>query len=235
MNKQTLRGVDPETTSEEAVAEYLQRHPDFFERNPAVLARLRVPHERGVSTVSLVERQVHVLRDKNQKLESKLRELVEVARSNDALSDKIHRLARRLIRAQGAVPVLDALEGSLRDDFGASQWLIVLTRTDVAELAGLDNRHLRVVERASPDLKMFDTFFESARPRCGQIRDSQRDYLFGAGTVAIGSAALVPLGPEAAFGLLAIGSPDVERFHPTMSTDFLARIGDLVSEAVAGL
>lgn len=233
MNKQPLRGVDAESTSEEAVADYLQRNPDFFERNASVLARLRVPHERGVSTVSLVERQVLVLRDKNQKLEAKLRELVDVARSNDALSDKIHRLARRLIRARGAAQVLETLEASLRDDFGASQWLIVLTRSAVPELAGTDNRHLRTVERAHPDIRMFDTFFESARPRCGQIRDSQRDYLFGAGTVAIGSAALVPLGPESSFGLLAIGSPDVERFHPTMSTDFLARIGDLVSEAVA--
>jgi uncharacterized protein YigA (DUF484 family) len=35
------------------------------------------------------------------------------------------------------------------------------------------------------------------------------------------------------FGLLAIGSPDAQRFHPTMSTDFLAHIGELVSEAVA--
>ncbi len=233
MNKQPLRGVEPTPTSEAAVADYLQRNPDFFEHNPGVLARLRVPHERGVSTVSLVERQVLVLRDKNQKLEARLRELVDVARSNDALSDKIHRLARRLIRAKGAAQVLETLEASLRDDFGASQWLIVLTRAGVPELAGTDNRHLRMIERSHPELRMFDTFFESARPRCGQIRDSQRDYLFGAGTVAIGSAALVPLGPESSFGLLAIGSPDVERFHPTMSTDFLARIGDLVSEAVA--
>ena len=82
---------------------------------------------------------------------------------------------------------------------------------------------------------MFETLFESGRPRCGQIRDSQRDYLFGAGTVEIGSAALVPLGSSEAavgVGLLAIGSPDAERFHPTMSTEFLARIGDLVSEAI---
>lgn len=235
MNKQNMRGVDAESTSEEAVAEYLQRNPDFFERNANVLARLRVPHERGVSTVSLVERQVLVLRDKNQKLEGKLRELVDVARSNDSLSDKIHRLARRLIRARGAAQLLETLEVSLREDFGASQWLIVLTRTDVPELNQLTNRHIRMVERSNADLRMFDTFFESARPRCGQIRDSQRDYLFGEGTVAIGSAALVPLGPEAAYGLLAIGSPDVERFHPTMSTDFLARIGDLVSEAVGAL
>jgi uncharacterized protein YigA (DUF484 family) len=33
--------------------------------------------------------------------------------------------------------------------------------------------------------------------------------------------------------LLAIGSADAQRFHPTMSTDFLARIGDLISEAIA--
>jgi uncharacterized protein len=235
MNKQSVRGVDAEPVSEAAVADYLQKNPDFFERNPNVLARLRVPHERGVSTVSLVERQVLVLRDKNQKLEARLRELVDVARANDALSDRIHRLARRLIRTRGATQLLETLEASLREDFGASQWLIVLCRTDVPELQQINSRHIRVVERKSADLKTFETFFESARPRCGQIRDSQRDYLFGEGNVAIGSAALVPLGPESSYGLLAIGSPDVERFHPTMSTEFLARIGELVTEAVGAL
>jgi len=105
-------------------------------------------------------------------------------------------------------------------------------------LAQVNSRHLRIVKMGAPELKMFETLFESGRPRCGQIRDSQRDYLFGAGTVEIGSAALVPLGSSKAAGkqtglaLLAIGSPDAERFHPTMSTEFLARIGDLVSEAI---
>lgn len=233
MNKQTIRGVETETTTEEAIVDYLQRHPDFFERNSGVLARLKIPHERGVSTVSLVERQVLVLRDKNQKLEGKLRELVGVARSNDVLAERIHRLARRLIRARGAVQILDAMESSLREDFGASHWLMVYTQTGETELARTNHRHLRVVDHAAPELKTFETFFESARPRCGQIRDAQRDYLFGDGTVAIGSAALVPLGTNASLGLLAIGSPDAERFHPTMSTEFLARIGEMVSEAIA--
>ena len=78
MSKQSIRGVDTVAASEESVADYLQNHPDFFERNANVLARLRVPHERGVSTVSLVERQVLVLRDKHQKLEAKVREFVAV-------------------------------------------------------------------------------------------------------------------------------------------------------------
>ncbi len=237
MNKQTARGLDEPSSQmgEAAVVEYLQHNPDFFEHNAPLLSKLRLPHDRGASTVSLVERQVQVLRDKNQLLDGKVREFVDVARSNDALTSKIHRLAVRLIRVRGALQIIEALESALREDFGASDWLLVLTRKDVPQLARLENRHLRLASRDTTELKTFDTFFESSRPRCGQIRDSQRDYLFGAGTIEIGSAALIPLGPDASYGLLAIGSHDAERFHPTMSTDYLVHIGELVGAAVGEL
>lgn len=233
MNKQPSRGVDAPPLSEEAIAGYLQSNPDFFERHALLLAKLKLPHARGAATVSLVERQVLVLRDKNEKLEQQLRELIGVARGNDSLANKIHALSRRLIRARSASSVIDTIEASLREDFGASDWQLLLTASKNPAFTNVSSRHLRVIESTAPELKMFETLFESGRPRCGQIRDSQRDFLFGSGTVEIGSAALVPLGPQPVFGLLAISSPDAERFHPTMSTEFLARIGDLVSEAVA--
>lgn len=244
MSKQPVRGVDVEDLASAAegtakgpteaeIADYLQNHDDFFEKHATLLTKLKLPHSRGNATVSLVERQVSALREKNQALESRLRELIDVARSNDVLAAKIHRLACRLVRARNATTLLDSMESSLREDFGASEWLLLLAPTRTTGFANIDSRHLRLIDPAAPELKMFDTLFESARPRCGQIRDSQRDFLFGAGTIEIGSAALVPLGRELGFGLLAIGSPDAQRFHPTMSTDFLARIGDLVSEAVA--
>jgi len=246
MSKQPVRGVDVEklppavsgklddsAPSETEIADYLQNNIDFFERHAALLTKLKLPHSRGNATVSLVERQVSALRDKNETLESHLRELIDVARSNDVLAAKIHRLACRLVRARNAPALLDSMETSLREDFGASEWLLLLAPNRQTGFGGIDSRHLRLLDAKAPELKMFDTLFESARPRCGQIRDSQRDFLFGAGTVEIGSAALVPLGREAGIGVLAIGSPDEQRFHPTMSTDFLARIGDLVSEAVA--
>jgi uncharacterized protein YigA (DUF484 family) len=236
MSKQPVRGVEVEPIAEDVIADYLQLNPDFFERHAGVLSKLKLPHGRnGTATVSLVERQVGVLREKNEKLESRLRELIDVARNNDVLANKIHRLACRLMRARDAGTLIEALESSLREDFGASEWLILLSDARRAEFANVASRHLRLVNAQAPEIKMFETLFESARPRCGQIRDSQRDYLFGAGTVEIGSAALVPLGPEPSFGLLAIGSPDTERFHPTMSTEFLARIGDLVAEALGAL
>lgn len=248
MSKQPVRGVDVEALNpavsgkldepadpaqEVQIAAYLQQHPEFFERNAALLTKLKLPHSRGAAAVSLVERQVLALRDKNQTLEARLRELIDVARSNDVLAAKIHRLACRLVRARNATVLLDSMESSLREDFGASEWLLLLAPARATGLSSIDSRHLRMIDSSAPELKMFETLFEAARPRCGQIRDSQRDFLFGAGTIEIGSAALVPLGREAGFGLLAIGSPDAQRFHPTMSTDFLARIGDLVSEAVA--
>ncbi len=251
MSKTPVRGVDVENLatsmsasgasgsaggkapSDAEIADYLQHNTDFFERHAALLTKLKLPHGRGTATVSLVERQVSALREKNQSLEARLRELIDVARGNDVLAAKIHRLACRLVRARNADTLLDSMETSLREDFGASEWLLLLAPSRPTGFANIDSRHLRLIDPSAPELKMFETLFESARPRCGQIRDSQRDFLFGAGTIEIGSAALVPLGKEIGFALLAIGSPDAQRFHPAMSTDFLARIGDLVGEAVA--
>jgi uncharacterized protein YigA (DUF484 family) len=227
-----IRGAEPTLLPEEQVADYLLAHPDFFERHGAVLARLRLPHQRGSAAISLVERQVLVLRDKHAVLEKKLHELIEHGRANDAISDRVHRLTRRLLRARDAAGVIAALETSLREEFGASRWVLLATDPAVASLAALSNAHVRLVPRGSPELKIFETFFESARPRSGQIRDTQRDYLFGGEGSEVGSTVLIPLGDHASLGLLAIASHDTERYLPTMSTDFLVRIGEIVTEAV---
>lgn len=227
-----IRGTDPGALGEDQVAEFLAAHPDFFERHHAVLARLRLPHQRGSAAISLVERQVLVLRDKHSVLEKKLHELIENGRANDAIADRLHRLTRRLLRARDAAGVLGGLETSLREDFGASRWVLVATDPALAPLGNLQSGHVRFVPRGSPELKIFETFFESARPRSGQIRDTQRDYLFGGEGSQVGSTVLIPLGDRASLGLLAIASHDTERYLPTMSTDYLVRIGETVTEAV---
>lgn len=233
MSTQQARELKTESLTDDVVAEYLQRFPDFFERHAALLGKLRLPHTRtSGQTVSLIERQVDVLRERTQGLERKLKELVDVARLNEQLTDKIHRFARRLIRASSLAGTVTAIEESLREDFGAHHSVLVLFRPEAAELKALEGRFLRLMPREHADLKMFETFLAAAKPRCGQVRDVQRDYLFGAGNIEIGSVALAPLGQAASLGLLAVGSNNTERFHPTMSTDFLARIGEHVREAI---
>jgi hypothetical protein len=90
-------------------------------------------------------------------------------------------------------------------------------------------RFFRVTERNDSAMRPFDTFLNGSSPRCGQVRDSQRDYLFRDDAEEIGSVALVPLGKKAEIGFVAIGSVDADRFHPGMSIDFLARVGDLIA------
>jgi uncharacterized protein YigA (DUF484 family) len=175
---------------------------------------------------------VLVLREKLATVERKLRELIENGRTNDATTDRMHRLTRRLLRARDLASVVTALETSLREDFGASRWVALVTDPSLPGIVAFGNQHVRIVARGSAELRIFESFFESARPRSGQIRDTQREYLFGGDGSTVGSTALIPLGERASLGLLAIASHDTERFLPTMSTDFLVRIGEIVSEAM---
>jgi len=229
MTTREARGVVAVETEEESVASYLQHNPDFFERHHALLARLRLPHARGGSTISLVERQIEVLREKHGSVEAKLAEFVRVARANDALADKLHGFTRQLLRARSREAVIATMESSLRVDFDAFHSVLVLID---AQPDLTPQRFVRVVRAEDPNLKSFETLFANGKPRCGQARDSQREFLFGADASDIGSVALVPLGEKGSIGLLALGSTDRDRFHPGMSTEFLARMADLIADAL---
>lgn len=229
MSTREARGLAAAETEEESVARYLQHNPDFFERHQPLLSRLRLPHARSGSTISLVERQVEVLREKHASLEQKLADFVQVARSNDAIADRMHRFTRRLLRAGSRDRALQSIEAGLRQDFDSFNSVLLLIGTETTHA---DERFLRVLPQDDPRLKSFETLFASGKPRCGQVRDSQRDLLFGAETNDIGSVALVPLGDKGSLGLLALGSSDRDRFHPGMSTEFLGRLAELISDAL---
>jgi uncharacterized protein len=230
MTTREARGLSATETEEESIAAYLQHNPDFFERHQALLARLRLPHVRGGSTISLVERQIEVLREKHAALEGKLADLVQVARGNDAIADKLHRFTRRLLGSRTREDAIAAVEASLREDFDARHAVLVLIG---GQADSTPQRFLRAIRSDDANLKSFETLFASGKPRCGQARDSQREFLFGVDANDIGSIALVPLGEKGSVGLLAIGSTDRDRFHPGMSTEFLARMGELIADALS--
>ena len=217
---------------EEAIAGYLEQHPDFFERHGALLAQLRLPHSTGGAAVSLIERQVSVLRQRNDKLENQLHDLVEVARGNDDLADKIHSLALLLIATGDRGDVVELLERQLRVEFSADRAVLVLL-DDAGHEAGEAGRFVRLANRDDADLGPFRSFLDGDSVRCGPVRDAQRDLLFGNDDCEIGSIALIPLGPNSAQGFLAIGSRSAEHFNPGVSIDFLSRLGELVAAALA--
>ncbi len=217
--------------SEQAVKDYLTAHPDFFENHSSLLSSLQLPHSTG-GAVSLVERQVSVLRQKDLKLEKQLKDLIGVARANDLLAAKIHELTLQLLATPDLSSTIIALEVGMRSGFGADQAVLVVFGDPDSFSDIKAGRFFRVIDKNAEELGPFKTFLNGSSARCGQIRDSQREFLFQEEAEEVGSAALVPLSDDTQIGFLAIGSADADHFHPGMSIDFLTRLGDLIAGAL---
>jgi uncharacterized protein YigA (DUF484 family) len=224
MNQQIPKsGDDNIDPSARDVVHYLKEHPDFFVEHPQLLAAIQIPHESG-RAVSLIERQVDVLRNQLKDYQQRLEHWVAVAKQNDALQARMHRLTLELIDAATFDEVLTALEDELHDDFQADA--VELRLFSASQLSD----HL---DQQLPDHSAtFENFFKHNRPICGALARGQLDYIFGAGGEEIASAALIPLKGEGVLGLLAIGSRDPKRFVPQQGTEFLTRLGEIISHTL---
>src|SRR5512147_2217090 len=101
-----------------AVAEWLKQNPQFFEDYADLIAEIFVPHPHGGHAIPIAERQIITLREKNQELEAKFRELVAYGGENDQISEKLHRSTLALIAAPDLETTLAVLYHSLKEDFG---------------------------------------------------------------------------------------------------------------------
>jgi uncharacterized protein YigA (DUF484 family) len=218
-----------DSLSEDSIADYLKSHPDFFERHPTLVLGLKLPHRAGGAAISLVERQVSLLRQRNSQLERQLKDLVAVAKQNDALVEKIHQLCLKLMRAPTLPARLAELETGLREDFAAERAVLVLFPDSPAE--AVRDGFVRRMNADDADVRPFATFLRAAKPRCGPLRDRQKS-IFDRDADEVSSAALVPLGPESRLGFLIIGSRDPDHFHPGKRMDFLARLGEVLAVAI---
>lgn len=213
----------PQDNLKQQVVEYLVEHPDFLAHHPEVLAEIDIPHPTG-EAVSLIERQVRTLREQNRNLRSQLDTLLAIARENDALAKRLHRLTLALIETRSFDEVLNTLQDELRNLFSADAVEMKLFSAD--ELAA----H---ASEAGP--AMFRDFIESERPSCGALPPEQLEYLFGSQAGETGSVALIPLHAAPLVGVLAIGSHDPARFNANKSVDFLQRLSDIVSATLVAV
>lgn len=223
MSSQSRPDATDDGLTEAAVEAYLRAHPDFFERHLSLLDVLKLPHPVG-GAVSLIERQVSVLREKNRQLERKLLDLVQVARDNEHLSSRLHHLALGLMDADSLDAVLATVQEQLRGEFKADYVVI--------RLLGGDGQGPHFVASDSAGLAAFEDLMRDRRPVCGRLTEAQRAFLFGEAAESVGSAVMVPLSGTEPLGILALGSRDADRFHPGMGTLFLGYLGELISKAV---
>lgn len=197
------------------VAAYLLLNPDFLERHPQVFEALDVPHPTG-GAVSLVERQVAVLRERNRALTARLDAVIEAAHRHDDQYRKLFELATALAACRDLPALLHALSTHLRRDFGTDAPR-VLARTAPASGAPLLVGDF--------DAAPFAADIERSKPRC--LLPSELPTVQPYLDAQIASAAILPLAAGTAPALLLLGSHDAERFSPELGTLLLERLAQL--------
>lgn len=207
----------------EQVAAYLEANPNFFMQHQDLLAELSLPHESG-SAVSLVERQVSILRERNMDMRHRLSKLLDNARDNDKLFDKTKRLVLSLIEGQDMGDVIDALHYSFDKEFNIHFTSLIL----FGNPDKIPSSQARVITMGEAR-ENIGSLIKSNRAICGVLGAPELKFLFGEQAQEIGSVATVPLMHGSAFGLLAIGNRDVNYYKSSMGTLFLGYIAEVLN------
>ncbi len=216
--------------AEDEVLDYLREHPGFTERYLGrLLGDAELRHDSGAA-VSLIERQVKLLRAENRKVEKKLLNLVHVARANERLGARMQKLAVVILESDSLGDLLSNVESTFREEFDAERVVLRLLPHASVGAAGLPARYVLGAGAELP--RALKDTLRKRRAYCGHLRETQLRVVFGEAGRDVASAALVPLFGGREFGLLALGSKSAERFQPALGVLFLEQIGELLSAAL---
>lgn len=215
-----------DSLSPEQVLQFLRENPTFFLSHEDLLADMFLPHVSG-NAVSLVERQVSVLRERNMEMRHRLTRLLENARDNDRLFDKTRRLVLQILDATTLEGITETLHDSLINDFGVG----------FAQLTLFGDRRksgVRIVA-AQQAGREIGSILKNSRAVCGALRPEEFEFLFPDHYRHVGSAAVVPLNDGSSLGVLAIGNRDPNYYRSSMGTLFLSYVAEVLNRVLPRL
>lgn len=215
--------VKPVPDAGEIVA-YLQDHKDFFLNHPHLLSELDIPHTEGDGVVSLIERQVSVLRDKHRNEQQQLYALVQTARENERVAERLHRIAIELAGFNDIDDALDTVAQLVKDLFSV-EYVSFRMSMQIADRP-------ECVDPRSPEFADVYHRVNRGRSVCdNQITAPIRSFLFGE-DAEVSSAVFIPVGGNRPCGVLALGSPREDRFTADQGTFYLDRLGELIGVTI---
>lgn len=211
------------------VEDYLRKHPDYFQQHLDLLEIMYIPHPTGAA-ISLISKQLEILRNKHQVQENQLTALIDIARDNDASINRMHELTLAMLEAnslEDAVANLsDVLASSFFTDFVAIK--IIKDQTDyvISQL---------FVAPDDSGLTHFTNEIRTKQPKCGRPTYAQARFLFGEAATEVRSCAIIPMVFNGLEGLIAIGSRDDARFHYSMGSLFLTQMSEIIGTRLISL
>ena len=223
MSNEIETEVDP---IEKVVGEFLRDNPDFLDKNTDILETMVLPHISG-KAVSLVERQVGVMRDRNREMRSRLENILQTAKDNDLLFEKTKRLVLNLLEAKTLGALVEAVYDSLGKDYGIEFYSLTLF--------GDEKKLPRTMARIASTEKaneLVGTLIGANRAVCGILREDEMVFLFGERGRQVGSVAAVPLRYDSLYGILAVGNSDPNFYKSSMGTLFLSYIAEILNRVL---
>ncbi len=220
----TAQKVPTASIDEPTVINYLKNNPEVLERHPEVLTQLTFPHESG-NAVSLVERQLKLLREENKGLKNKLADLVHIARENEELGQRFHRLSLELMTV-GQLHDIVAMTQDQVQTFFYTDYVSFCFHDELADrLEGLESN---ILDADSKHASKIRHWMQQRQPVFGPLDPGLGKLLLGEHH-QMASCVLIPLYHTRDIGLLILGSKSKDRFHDGMGTVFLNQLGELIS------
>ncbi len=224
-----MSGAKPNPTraralpSEEAVVRFLRAEPGFLRRHPELVELLEV--SQGVrGAVSLLEVQTRRLRERNAQLRAQQARLIEAARRNEDLGNRLHELALALMEAEDAEEV------------------VAIAREHLRAHCALAAMNLRLWCRGAPDCRfsfllpeaeVHDDYADLVRRyRVRFVAPTHEAVQELLGHAPVRSAVLAPIADGHWKGVLALGSEDPARFRDGMGTLFVSQLAALLGRAL---
>lgn len=204
------------------VAQYLKKHPDFFINRDSLLEQITLPHESG-KAISLLERQVKILRERSIESRHTLNALMENAKYNDQLFSVTRTLILALLMEDDVSQIASATEANLNTQPGIDASSVILFET--GHLHNVDNMRLESTEFLQTG---FPTLLRDRKTLCQRIDRDTAAFLFPHRGSGIRSVALCPIGHERMLGILAIGNKSEDYFNGDLDTLFLDFIGEVL-------
>ena len=218
--------VKPDDPTIKIVREFLRDNPTFLDSHHDILESMDLPHHSG-SAVSLVERQVSVMRDRNTEIRARLDKILVTAQDNDQLFEKTQQLVLKLIEAKNLSTLVEAVYESLGKDYQVEFYSLTLFGTEET----LPKTMARMVEVEQANEKI-GTLLSANRAVCGVLREEEMSFLFSDKGDQVGSAAFIPLCYDNLYGILAVGNADPNFYTGSMGTLFLSYIAEVLSRLI---
>jgi len=224
LEKQEINTAEQQTQAQE-ILDYLNKNPDFFNQHTDFLSSLKISHTNG-SAVSLIERQVSILREQNEQHKTQLSELFAIAKENEQSNQRMHKLTLALMSCDGINACEAILDDSLCDDFSVDAVALKLFVDPIEDQPG----HT-FVQKDSVLAQELDKILNTRKPMCGFFKQLPLETLFDKKSQSLSSLAVIPLFIEKnnCFGALILASNNVRRFNADMGTLFLERLGEILS------